>query len=301
MDTLLDALRITAGPTLAALAVGAVALWLVSLARRDASVADPAWAPAFLLVGVVSALAADAARDRTATAIEAAARAASGGDPGVPLAGASGVYAEAAADPGPRGALVLACVAVWAARLGRHLLRRNLAHGEDPRYVAMRAAHGPRFPWVSLFTVFLLQAGLAWAVSLPVQAAVASRGSLGPLDYVAAALFAAGFLCEAVADVQLARFRADPASRGAVLDTGLWRYSRHPNYFGNAVLWWGLGLFAVAAGAWPALVGPAIMTVLLLKVSGVALLEKDIGARRPDYAAHIRRTSAFVPWFPRRG
>jgi SUF system NifU family Fe-S assembly protein len=98
---------------------------------------------------------------------------------------------------------------------------------------------------------------------------------------------------------ELVRFRADPASRGKVLDTGLWRYSRHPNYFGNAVMWWGLGLFGVAVGAWPALVGPLVMTVLLLKVSGVALLERDIGQRRPDYARYIRRTSAFVPWFPK--
>lgn len=303
MAALLDALRVTAAPTLLALLLGAVALWLLSLARRDASVADPAWAPAFLLIGIVSSVAHERAGDRATAALEAAARlgaTAGGGDPGVPLAGASGLFVAGAADPGHRGALVLACVAVWAARLGRHLLRRNLGHGEDPRYAAMRAAHGRRFAWVSLFTVFLLQAGLAWIVSLPVQAAVASRGPLGPLDDAAAVLFAAGFLCEAVADVQLARFRADPQSRGRVLDTGLWRYSRHPNYFGNAVLWWGLGLFAVAAGAWPALLGPLLMTVLLLKVSGVALLERDIADRRPAYANYIRRTSAFVPWFPRR-
>jgi len=268
MTPLLAALSVTAVPTLVALAVGALALWGVSLARKDASIADPFWAPAFLLIAVVSLL-------------------------------AHGPEGLGSTDPLSRAHIVLACVAMWAVRLGRHLLRRNLGHGEDPRYAAMRAGHGARFWWVSLFTVFLLQAGLAWGVSLPVQAAIAAPAPLGPLDAIAAAMFLFGFGCEAMADVQLVRFRADPASRGKVLDTGLWRYSRHPNYFGNAVMWWGLGLFGVAVGAWPALVGPLVMTVLLLKVSGVALLERDIGQRRPDYARYIRRTSAFVPWFPK--
>ena len=188
---------------------------------------------------------------------------------------------------------------LWAARLGSHLLRRNRSHGEDPRYVAMRAQHGARFWWVSLFTVFLLQATLAWIVSLPLQAAIVSTTPLGILDGVGVLAWIAGFTCEAVADAQLARFRADPNNRGTVLDTGLWRYSRHPNYFGDALLWWGIGLLGAAAGAWAALVGPLLMNVLIVRVSGVSLLEKDIGDRRPGYREDVRRTSSFVPWFPK--
>ncbi|MES2639999.1 MAG: DUF1295 domain-containing protein [Myxococcota bacterium] len=259
---LLAALSVTAGPSLLALLVGAGLLWIVSVVRRDASVADPAWGPAFLLIAGVSF-----------------------------LVGAS---------PGPRPWIVLAMVGLWAGRLGIHLLRRNRSHGEDPRYVAMRDAHGPRFVWVSLFTVFLLQAGLAWLVSLPVQAGIAGVAPLGVLDGIGVLVWATGFLCEAAADAQLARFRADPASRGTVLDAGLWRYSRHPNYFGDALLWWGFGLVALSTGAWMALVGPAIMTVLIVRVSGVSLLERDIADRRPAYRDYVRRTSAFVPWPPKR-
>jgi len=258
---LLAALAVTAAPTAAALCLGALTLWGVSLVRRDASVADPAWAPAFLLIAAVSMAVTPA--------------------------------------PGPRAWIALTLVGLWAARLGSHLLRRNRSHGEDPRYVAMRAQHGARFWWVSLFTVFLLQATLAWIVSLPLQAAVASTTPLGILDGVGVAAWIAGFTCEAVADAQLARFRADPNSRGTVLDTGLWRYSRHPNYFGDALLWWGIGLLGAAAGAWAALVGPLLMNVLIVRVSGVSLLEKDIGDRRPGYREYVRRTSSFVPWFPK--
>ena len=261
MVALIDVLALTALPSALALGVGAVLLWVVSLVRKDASVADPAWAPAFLLVALASLAA---------------------GPP-----------------PGDRAYLVLFCVAAWASRLGSHLLRRNRAHGEDARYVAMRATHGSRFWWVSLFTVFLLQASLAWLVSLPVQAAMVSTAAFGPLDLLGFGLFGVGLCVEALADVQLNRFRADPRSRGRVLDTGLWRYSRHPNYFGNAVLWWGLGVVSLGTGAWPALVGPLLMNTLLLKVSGVVLLEKDIAERRPAYARYIQETSPFIPRPPR--
>lgn len=236
-------------------------LWGVSVRRRDASIADPFWGPGFLLVGLA--------------------------------------YLAAHGQGTPRGLLALALVAAWAGRLGTHLLRRNRAHGEDPRYAAMRAAHGARFAWVSLGTVFWLQAVLLWIVSLPVMAAVVGSAPVGGWDAAGVAVFLAGFTTEAVADAQLARFRADPASRGTVLDRGLWRYSRHPNYFGDALLWWGVWLLAVGAGApWTA-VGPALMTLLLLKVSGVALLERSLSKSRPGYADYVRRTSAFVPWFPR--
>ncbi len=244
-------------------AAAMAALWVVSVRLRDASIADVFWGIGFALVGWAAALL----------------------SPGV---------------GGPRAALAVALVTAWGARLGWHLARRSRGRGEDPRYAAMRRAHGARFWWVSLFTVFLLQGALLWVVSLPVQAAAARpSAALGALDLAGAALWLAGFLVEAIADRQLARFRADPASRGRVMDRGLWRLSRHPNYFGDALLWWGLGLLGAAAGAPWTLVGPLVMTFLLLKVSGVALLEKDIAERRPGYRAYVRRTSAFVPWFPR--
>jgi steroid 5-alpha reductase family enzyme len=198
--------------------------------------------------------------------------------------------------------LLAACAAAWGLRLGLHLHRRWRVTGEDRRYRAMRAGWGPRFAVASLFTVFLLQGALLWLVSLPLQigAALGAARPLGLRDAAGLLLFGAGLLTEAVADAQLARFRADPASAGQVMDRGLWGWSRHPNYFGEALLWWGLGLVAAGAGPlWP-LLGPALLTFLLLKVSGVALLEREIGQRRPGYDAYVARTSSFVPWPPRR-
>lgn len=208
-------------------------------------------------------------------------------------------YLAASPQVTPRGVLAAGLVALWAARLGLHLLARNRAHGEDARYAAMRARHGDRFGVVSLFTVFWLQAGILWVVSLPLLGAVVGRAPLGAWDLAGSLLFLAGFVMEAVADAQLRRFRGEPSNRGRVLDSGLWRYSRHPNYFGDAVLWWGLWLVAVGGGAWWSVVGPVLMIFLLVKVSGVALLERSLMESRPGYADYARRTSAFVPW-PRR-
>jgi steroid 5-alpha reductase family enzyme len=245
------------------LAGSMVALWLLSLPLKNASIVDAWWGAAFAVAAWGATLAA-----------------------GVPLGS-------------PRTALTLAMVTAWAARLSLHLLIRNAGHGEDPRYAAMRRGHGARFWWVSLFTVFLLQAALAWLISLPVQLAALRGGPLGPLDGVAGLVFLVGLAFESLGDLQLTRFRADPKNRGRALDTGLWRYTRHPNYFGDALLWWGFGLLGVAAGAPWTLFAPALMTFLLLRVSGVALLEKDIAERRPAYRDYVRRTNAFLPWFPR--
>lgn len=165
----------------------------------------------------------------------------------------------------------------------------------------MRARHGARFPIVSLGTVFLLQGALMWIVSLPLQAAHAS-GAVAPLgwmDAVGVAFWTGGLVFETVADAQLTRFKQSPATTGLVMDRGLWRYSRHPNYFGDFLVWWGFGLIAVSTGAWWAIVGPLVMSVLLVKVSGVALLESTIVERRPGYREYVARTSAFLPWPPR--
>jgi steroid 5-alpha reductase family enzyme len=250
---------------LAICAAAMSALWLVSLALRDASIVDVWWGPGFALIAV------------------AAAWLGSGGDPG-------------------RRALATALVVLWGLRLGGYLAWRNTGRGEDPRYQAMRRRWGARFPLASLFTVFALQGALMWFVSLPVQAVhVSSGGPLGPLDAAGAALALVGLLFETLGDLQLARFRADPANRARVMDRGLWRYTRHPNYFGDACVWWGLYAIAAATplGIWT-IASPIAMTFLLLRVSGVALLERSIGKRRPDYAEYAARTSAFVPWPPGR-
>jgi steroid 5-alpha reductase family enzyme len=243
------------------LALVMVALWALSVRIRDVSIVDPFWGPGFALI--------------------------------------AGVCWLHQADGSPRANLVFALVAIWALRLGVHLLRRR-GHGEDFRYAAMRERHGPRFVYTSLFIVFGLQGVLLLLISLPVMAAIsAPTAPLGPLDAVATLIWLCGFLFEAIGDAQLEAFKRDPSNRGKVNDRGLWRYTRHPNYFGDALLWWGFGLFGVAVGAWPLLLAPAAMTFLLLRVSGVALLEKDIAERRPAYCAYIKQTSSFIPWFPR--
>jgi steroid 5-alpha reductase family enzyme len=209
------------------------------------------------------------------------------------------VYLLATGPAGPRGTLVLAMVAVWALRLSAHITVRNHGHGEDRRYQAIRRNNEPHFWFKSLYIVFGLQAVLAWFVAMPAVAAVASPAPLGWLDGLAVAVWGAGMFFEAVGDWQLMRFQRRRESEGEVLDTGLWRYTRHPNYFGEALLWWGIYLAAVAAGAWWTLASPILMTFLLLRVSGVALLEKDIAERRPAYRAYVERTSAFIPAPPK--
>ena len=197
--------------------------------------------------------------------------------------------------PSQRGWLVLGLVALWALRLATHLGIRNWNAPEDHRYQAIRRRNEPGFVWKSLYLVFGLQALLALVVAAPVCDALTGTGRLGPIDVIGAALALAGIVIEALADAQLTRFRACPDNRGKVLDSGLWRYSRHPNYFGEFCVWWGLFLLALAAGGWWTAASPLLMSVLLLRVSGVRLLESDIGTRRPEYATYIARTNAFIP------
>ena len=199
-----------------------------------------------------------------------------------------------------RALLVLALVTAWGLRLAIYLGRRNFGHDEDRRYQKIRRRNEPGFAWKSLYLVFGLQAVLAWVISLPLLGAIAGDASpLGWLDYAGAALCLVGLYFEAVGDWQLTRFKSNPANAGQVMDQGLWGLTRHPNYFGDFCVWWGFGLLALAAGAWWSLLGPVLMSVLLLRVSGVTLLERDIGKRRPGYAEYIRRTNAFFPG-PRR-
>lgn len=196
----------------------------------------------------------------------------------------------------PRGALVTALVTLWGVRLAAYLAWRNIGKGEDPRYAAMRASHGAAWSWRSLPIVFLFQGALVLFIGLPVHQAISRGGALGLGDYVGAALVLFGVAFETTGDLQLATFKR--ANRGKVMDRGLWRYTRHPNYFGDAVVWWGLYVVALGAGAAWTIVSPLLMTTLLVRVSGVSLLEKTM-RERPGYEEYIRRTSAFFPWPPK--
>jgi steroid 5-alpha reductase family enzyme len=246
---------------LAAMAAFGFAGWLISLYTHNVTLVDMMWGLFFLL--------------------------------------GTTVYVYAAPEPGFRGLMLLFLVGVWALRLSIYLGWRNRGWHEDRRYRAIRANNQPNFWLKSLVIVFGLQALLAWIVSLPLLGVALSAKPLGWLDYPGLLLWALGLLFESIADWQLAKFKSNPDTQDAVLDRGLWRYSRHPNYFGEFCVWWGFYMIALSAGAWWSFPVPLLMTLLLLKVSGVALLEKDIAGRRPAYAEYIRRTPAFFPWKPK--
>jgi steroid 5-alpha reductase family enzyme len=236
--------------------------WLVSLKTNDVSIVDSMWSLFFLLM--------------------------------------ASIFMIGAPEVVERGYLVFFLVAVWAVRLSLFIAKRNRGHGEDRRYQAIRADNEPGFRWKSLYIVFGLQAILAWVIALPLLAATLGQTPLGWLDYIALALWLTGLFFEAVGDQQLADFKSRPENAGRVMDQGLWRYTRHPNYFGEACIWWAYFLFALAAGGWWSVLSPILMTYLLLKVSGVALLEKDMHERRPAYRDYISRTNAFFPGPPKR-
>jgi steroid 5-alpha reductase family enzyme len=218
----------------------------------------------------------------------------------VAVAATSYLLSDGDGDPARRG-LVLALIAVWGVRLAAHIGRRSRGHGEDPRYDALLSrAPGSRTVY-ALRQVYLTQGVVMWFVSLPLQVAMFQADSLGLLAWAGVALWAVGLFFEAVGDRQLQRFRDDPGNRGKVLDTGLWRYTRHPNYFGDACVWWGLSL--VAFDAWPGiltLLSPVVMTWLLANGTGKPLLEKGMASTRPGYTEYVRHTSGFVPLPPRR-
>jgi steroid 5-alpha reductase family enzyme len=213
--------------------------------------------------------------------------------------------------PGPRAGWLLAMIGLWALRLSAYIGWRSHGQPEDRRYQDIRARNQPNFDMKSLYLVFGLQGVLAWLISMPLFGALASDFPLTWLDAAGIAVFSIGFLFESIADLQLAAFRkahlgttsanTDTASGAVrpVMNRGLWRYSRHPNYFGECCVWWGFYLIALSAGAGWTLFSPLMMTVLLLKVSGVALLEKDMVERRPAYRDYIDSTNAFFPGPPR--
>ena len=216
---------------------------------------------------------------------------------------ASGFYALQVEVLGPRSVLVLVLAAVWGMRLSIYLTWRNWGKPEDFRYQQFRKDYGPeRYWWFSFFQVFLLQGTLMWLISLPLAGAMTGPHSpeLNVLDFIGIGIWVIGFIFEAGGDYQLARFKANSANKGKLLDTGLWRYTRHPNYFGDAAVWWGFGLISIAGSAYWQAIGAVIMTALIIKVSGVALLERSLKSEKPGYAEYVRKTSAFIPWFPRK-
>ncbi len=199
-----------------------------------------------------------------------------------------------------RGALVLVLTVAWGVRLAVHIGLRSRGHGEDPRYEELMAK-APGHPNLHAFQrIYLTQGLVMWFVSLPVQVAAFEPSAVNLVTWLGVLVWVLGFVFETVGDYQLTRFRNDPSSKGRVLDTGLWRYTRHPNYFGDACVWWGLSL--VAFSAWPGvltILSPLVMTWLLAKGTGKPLLEKDMASRRPGYAEYVRRTSGFVPLPPK--
>lgn len=249
--------------TLTAALAYMICLWPVSLIKKDASIADIFWGLGFVMIAWLGFLLTEG-------------------------------YVV-------RKALIVCLTSIWGLRLFFHILSRNRGKGEDPRYRAMRGNRGKKFWWISLFTVFILQGFLMWVVSLPVQigqlASVPAKVTW--LDGLGTFMWLVGFTFEAVGDWQLAQFLRDPANKGSVMDRGLWAYTRHPNYFGESLIWWGLYVITLSA-PWTfwGIVGPATITFLLLKVSGVPMLEKDL-REQPAYRAYMERTSAFFPWLPK--
>jgi len=239
-------------------------LWIVSIIIKNVSIVDLFWGPGFALT--------------------------------------AGYYFANCTGNSQRKLIILVLVTVWAARLAIHLAIRNIGKGEDFRYREFRKKYGEnRYWWISYFQTFLLQGLLMWLISVTLLGAQYYSGKPpGIIDIIASIIWITGFIFEAGGDLQLSRFRADPANKGKVLDTGLWRYTRHPNYFGDSAVWWGYGLFSVAAGGYIPVLGSIMMTALIIKVSGVALLEKSLTSGKPQYKEYVERTSAFFPWFPKK-
>jgi len=253
-----------AAMALAAVVVMMTVVWVFSVGKRDASIIDIFWGLGFILV--------------------------------------AWIYFWLSEASTARKCLIVALVTLWGLRLSLYILWRNWGKAEDYRYRAMRAKDPRGFPLRSLYSVFWLQAILLWAISMPLLQAqrAATPTGLVWLDLLGLVFFVIGFVFEAGGDWQLARFKADPANRGKVLNRGFWRYTRHPNYFGDAMVWWGFFLLAAATpGSLWTIYSPIVMTLLLLRVSGVALLEKGLKESRPGYQEYVERTSAFFPWFPK--
>ena len=240
-------------------------LWLASLAARNSSIVDIFWGTGFVVT------------TWTAFALTPA---------GFPT----------------RKLLISLLVTVWGLRLSLHVFTRNRGKPEDFRYQGWRGEAGKAWWWRSFFKVFLLQGVLMWIIGAPLLAAQisATPNRLTLIDFIAIPVWLVGFFFEALGDWQLAQFKANPANKGKLMNQGVWQYTRHPNYFGDATQWWGFYLVALAAGGWWTIFAPIIMTGLLMRVSGVTLLEKTLKVTKPGYKEYVQTTSEFIPWCPRR-
>ena len=237
--------------------------WLISLAYRNVTIVDSLWGLGFVLIAWLTYFMSDGYGDRKL--------------------------------------LIAILVTLWGLRLSLYLSWRNWGKGEDPRYGSWRSKTGDRFWLVSLFKVFILQALFLWVISVAVQVGqvAATPDSLTWFDAIGFIIWATGFLFESIGDWQLARFKLDPTSKGRVMDRGLWAYTRHPNYFGEFLIWWGVYLITLSTpDSWWTILSPVIISVVLLKMTGIPLTEQELVKNRPGYSDYVKRTSAFVPWWP---
>ncbi|MGB2129043.1 MAG: DUF1295 domain-containing protein [Flavicella sp.] len=239
-------------------------LWIVSVFIKNVSIVDIFWGIGFVLVNAF--------------------------------------YIQKSGVLNPRKIILFALVSIWGLRLASYLAMRNLGKGEDFRYREFRKKFGPkRYWWFSYFQTFLLQGALIMVISLPLLgiSTSISDGNLNLLDFIGIGVWVIGFVFEAGGDFQLARFKKIPENKGKVLDTGFWKYTRHPNYFGDAMIWWAYAIFCCAAGNYIYVLGSIVMTLLLLYVSGIRLLEKTLQETKPEYKVYMQQTNAFFPWFPK--
>lgn len=250
-------------PALALLSGFGTILWIISLMIKDSSIIDPLWGVLFIIAGWFYFF-------QTNDGFEA------------------------------RKMILMSLVTIWGLRLSIYLAWRNWGKGEDYRYQKFRKNWGKNYWWGSLIQVFWLQPFLAWLISAVLLGGMIDGNSLNLLDFVGIGVWLIGFLFEAGGDWQLARFKSNPKNKGKLLDTGFWKYTRHPNYFGDSACWWGYGLICAAAGSYFPLVGSALMTFLLVNISGVALLERTLKKSKPGYEEYVRKTNAFLPWLPKK-
>lgn len=239
-------------------------LWVVSVIVKNVSIVDLFWGLGFVLIG--------------------------------------GFYFLKTEGSEIRRIIILILVAIWGLRLSFYLAWRNIGEGEDYRYKEFRKKYGKKYWWVSYFQTFLLQGVLMWLISSPLLGAqyFGRNVPFGIIDITGILFWVIGFFFETTGDFQLARFKSDPANKGKVMAAGLWKYTRHPNYFGDSSVWWGFGILCISAGAYLPVLGSVLMTFIIIKISGVGLLEKDLKSKKPGYKEYSEKTSAFIPWFPKR-
>ncbi len=240
-------------------------LWIFSAFRKDAGIVDMFWGAGFILV--------------------------------------TAFYFFVTENYTTRKYIVLALVLIWGLRLTVYIMERNMGKEEDFRYRNFRKKYGEkRYWWISYFQVFLLQGVILWLVSSPLLAAqyFTEENDLNFFDFLGILIWLVGFIFEAGGDLQMARFKNNPLNEGKILRKGFWKYTRHPNYFGDAAVWWGFGCISIAAGSYLPVLGPVLMTFLLLKVSGVSMLEKTLKSTKPGYNEYARQTNSFIPWFPKK-